>query len=210
MNVWDKAKAFLIKAGTVIFVSAALLWFLSTFNWQMQMVDTGESMLAAIGGFIAPVFAPLGFGNWEATVATLTGLIAKENVVATFGVLLGAGDAVLDDPGAIEGLSAIFTTVSAYGFLAFNMICAPCIAAIAAIKKEMRSWRWTAFTVLFQTFVAYLLGLVVFQVGSAIFLNGSIINAVISVVIVTAVIAGILILAAIRRKKQKHHLATDV
>lgn len=209
LNVWDKAKSFLKKAGTIIFVSSVLLWLLSNFNWQMQMVDTQESMLAAIGSFIAPIFTPIGFGNWEATVATLTGFIAKENVVATFGILLGAGDGVLDDPGTLVGLSTVFTAVSAYAFLAFNMICAPCLAAIGAIKKEMGSWKWTLFTVAFQTFVAYLLALLVFQVGSAIFMHGSIINAVISVLIVAAIIAGVLVLAAIRRKRHKQRLAPN-
>ena len=206
LNVWDKAKSFLKKAGTVIFVSSVLLWFLSNFSWQMQMVDTQESMLAAIGGFIAPIFAPLGFNSWEATVATLTGFIAKENVVATFGILLGVGESALDDPATLLGLGAVFSTVSAYAFLAFNMICAPCLAAIGAIKKEMGSWKWMLFTITFQTVTAYLLALLIFQVGSAIFLQGSIVNAVISICIVAAIITGILVYSKIRRKK--HYAAS--
>ena len=206
LNVWDKAKSFLKKAGTVIFVSSVLLWFLSNFSWQMQMVDTQESMLAAIGGFIAPIFAPLGFNSWEATVATLTGFIAKENVVATFGILLGVGESALDDPATLLGLGAVFSTVSAYAFLAFNMICAPCLAAIGAITKEMGSWKWMLFTITFQTVTAYLLALLIFQVGSAIFLQGSIVNAVISICIVAAIITGILVYSKIRRKK--HYAAS--
>ena len=206
LNVWDKAKSFLKKAGTIIFVSSVLLWFLSNFSWQMQMVDTQESMLAAIGGFIAPIFAPLGFNSWEATVATLTGFIAKENVVATFGILLGVGESALDDPATLLGLGAVFSTVSAYAFLAFNMICAPCLAAIGAVKKEMGSWKWMLFTITFQTVTAYLLALLIFQVGSAIFLQGSIVNAVISICIVAAIITGILVYSKIRRKK--HYAAS--
>ena len=130
---------FIIKAGTIIFASTVVIWLLSNFNAQFQMVDIEDSMLAAIGSFIAPVFAPLGFGDWQSSVATITGLVAKENVVATMGVLHGIADATEESVALLSSVAASFTVVSAFSFMAFNLLCAPCFAAIGAIKREMGS-----------------------------------------------------------------------
>lgn len=184
IHMWDRAKAFIIKAGTVIFVACGVIWFLQSFNWQLNMVDANESILASIGNLIAPIFAPLGFGSWEATVATVTGLVAKENVVGTFGVILGVAEATEEDPALLSNIAGMFTISSAYAFMAFNMLCAPCFAAIGAIKREMGSWKWTWITIAFQTTVAYIVALLVNQIGSFVLEDGSAIGVLISIVIV--------------------------
>ena len=188
MHMWDRAKAFIVKAGTIIFTSCCVIWFLQSFNWSLEMVDAGDSILASLGNIIAPIFAPLGFGNWQSAVATVTGLIAKENVVGIFGVLYGIADAAEDDPALIGNVATMFTMASAFGFVAFNMLCAPCVAAIGAIRREMGSWKWTGITLAFQTITAYLVALVINQVGSFILGVGSLTGALISVAIVIAVI----------------------
>ena len=172
IHMWDRGKAFIIKAGTIIFVACGLIWFLQSFNWSLEMVDTDASILASIGKVIAPIFAPLGFGNWGAAVATVTGLIAKENVVATYGVIYGIADATEESEDLLVMIATNFTTVSAYAFMAFNMLCAPCFAAVGAIRREMGSIKWTLITVGFQTFTAYLVALLINKVGSALFLGG--------------------------------------
>lgn len=193
MHMWEKGKEFIIKAGTIIFVSCGAIWFLQSFNWSLEMVDAGESILASIGNLIAPIFAPLGFGNWQSAIATVTGLVAKENLVGTFGVLFGIADAVEDDPTLIGNLAGMFTATSAFAFMAFNMLCAPCFAAIGAIRREMGSWKWTWITLGFQTFTAYMVALIINQVGSAIFFGGSIIGAIISIVLVVIIVLSILL-----------------
>ncbi len=193
LHMWDRAKAFIVKAGTVIFVACGVIWFLSSFDFTLQMVDTSESMLASIGSIFAPIFAPLGFGNWQSSVASITGLVAKENVVGTFGVLFGIAEAAEDDPTLMQNVSGLFTVASAYAFMAFNMLNAPCFAAIGAIRREMGSWRWTWITLGFQTGTAYLVALVINQVGSFIGGYGSIMGAVLSVAAVIAVVAIVLI-----------------
>lgn len=189
LHMWDRAKAFIIKAGTVIFVACGVIWFLSSFNFRLEMVDAGESILAAIGNIFAPIFAPLGFGNWQSSVASITGLVAKENVVGTFGVLFGIAEAAEDDPSLIQHVSGMFTVASAYAFMAFNMLNAPCFAAIGAIRREMGSWKWMWITVGFQTGTAYLVALVINQVGSFIGGYGSFARAAISMLLLIAVIA---------------------
>lgn len=193
LHMWDRAKAFIVKAGTVIFVACGVIWFLSSFDFTLQMVDTSESMLASIGSIFAPIFAPLGFGNWQSSVASITGLVAKENVVGTFGVLFGIAEAAEDDPTLMQNVSGLFTVASAYAFMAFNMLNAPCFAAIGAIRREMGSWKWTWITLGFQTGTAYLVALVINQVGSFIGGYGSIMGAVLSVAAVIAVVAIVLI-----------------
>jgi len=193
MHVWERGKAFIYKAGTIIFVSCGVVWFLQSFNWSLEMVDAGESMLASMGNVIAPIFAPLGFGNWQSAVATVTGLVAKENVVGTFGVLFGIADAVEDDPALASNIAGMFTVSSAFAFVAFNMLCAPCFAAIGAIRREMGSWKWTWITIGFQTFTAYMVALVINQVGNFILGEGSLVGALASVIIV-AIVIGIVIL----------------
>ncbi len=174
LHTWDRSKSFIIKAGTVIFVACGFIWFLSTFNFKLQMVETADSMLALIGTAIAPIFAPLGFGSWQATVATLSGLLAKENVVGLFGVLYGIGEVAEDNASLLTMLSSDFTVISALSFMVFNLLCAPCVAAIATIKREMGSWKWTFIAVGYQTLLAYTFSLITYNLGNVIFLSGPI------------------------------------
>lgn len=189
LHMWERGRAFTVKAGTIIFVACGAIWFLSSFNFRLEMVDAGESILAAIGNVFAPIFAPLGFGNWQSSVASISGLVAKENVVGTFGVLFGVAEAAEDDPTLLQHVSGMFTIASAYAFIAFNMLNAPCFAAIGAIRREMGSWKWMWITIGFQTGTAYLVALVINQVGSFIGGYGSFAGASISVVILIVVIA---------------------
>lgn len=171
IHMWDRGKAFILKAGTIIFVASGLIWFLQSFSWSLQMVEAQDSILASIGNVIAPIFAPLGFGNWQAAVATITGFLAKENVVATFGVLFGLGAELAEtDPGLVSTMGQLFNSVSAYAFMAFTLLAAPCFAAIGAIKREMGSWKWTFIAIGYQTGLAYVVALIIYQVGRLIFL----------------------------------------
>ncbi len=167
IHMWDRSKAFVKKAGSVIFLSTVLVWLLSSFNWRFEMVEESESMLAAIGSAICFIFAPLGWGDWRATVAAFTGLIAKENVVGTFGILYGFGEV---DPEASEAiwstLASSFSMLSAYSFLVFNLLCAPCFAAIGAIRREMGSGKWTWIAIGWQCGLAYAVSLMIYQLGS--------------------------------------------
>lgn len=194
-HMWDRAKAFIKKAGTIIFVACGVVWFLSSFDFNLQMVDTSESILASIGSVFAPLFAPLGFGNWQSAVACISGFVAKENVVGTFGVLFGIAEAAEDDPTLMQNVASLFTMASAYAFVAFNMLNAPCFAAIGAIKREMGSWKWTWITLAFQTGTAYLVALVINQVGSYIGGYGSLTGAIISVVAVICVVTFVLFIS---------------
>ncbi len=189
-HMWDRVKSFIIKAGTVIFAASIILWFLSRFNFNFKMVDVEESILANIGRIIAPIFAPLGFNNWKAAVATINGLIAKEQLVSTYGVLLGLGDGVTEtDAGLITQISSMFTTVSAYSFVAFNMLCAPCFAAVGAIKREMGNWKWTLIAISYQTLVAYLVSFVIYQLGNVIFLGSNFgFGAILSILVIIFVL----------------------
>ena len=169
IHMWERGKSFIKKAGTVIFIACALIWFLSSFGFDhgFGMVDESKSLLANIGNVVAPIFKPLGFGNWKATVATVSGLVAKENVVGTFGVLLGLGaDAAESDPGLLKAIAELFPYgAAAMSFLIFNLLCAPCFAAIGAIKREMSNTKWTFFAIGYQTVLAYCTALVVNQIG---------------------------------------------
>ena len=174
-STWERGWSFIRRAGTVILASSVVLWFLQGFgfvNGAFQMVeDNNSSLLAAIGTMIAPIFAPLGFGNWKATVATFTGLIAKENVVSTFGVLYGFAK-VADEGNEIwSKLAMDYTQLTAYSFMLFNLLCAPCFAAIGAIKREMNSTKWTWAAVGYLTGYAYAISLIVYQLGNW-FTNG--------------------------------------
>ena len=173
-RMWERGWSFIKRAGTVILASSVLIWFLKSFGvagGALGMVDNmDESLLAAIGNAVAWIFAPLGFGNWQSTVATVMGLVAKEEVVGVFGVLYGvAGDAMeLVESGAFEGLSPIaahFTGLSAFSFLIFNLLCAPCFAAIGAIRREMNSASWTWFAIGYQCAFAYAVSLIVYRLG---------------------------------------------
>ncbi len=171
--MWERGKSFIIKAGTVIFVACAVIWFLSNFgvaDGSFGMVEQNQSLLAVIGSLVAPIFAPLGFGSWQAAVATVSGLVAKENVVGTFGVLFGlGGDIAEDDPGLLEQIGLMFPYgAAALSFLAFNLLCAPCFAAIGAIRREMNSAKWTWFAIGYQTILAYVVSLIIHQIGGII------------------------------------------
>jgi ferrous iron transport protein B len=167
--VGARCMAFVKNAGTVIFLSASLIWFLSSFNWHMRMtVESDQSILAQIGGAVAVFFAPLGFGSWQATVATIQGLIAKENIVGTLGVLMGATGSEAE---VATAFSTLFNPVSAVSFLVFNMICMPCFAAVGAMRTEFGSAKWTLFGVLYQTTLAYVLAFIINQIGSVIVLG---------------------------------------
>lgn len=169
-SMWERASSFIKKAGTVILLSTVLIWFLQSFGLEggnFGMVeDMNHSLLAGLGNGIAWIFTPLGWGDWKAAVAAITGLIAKENVVGTFGVLYGFAE-VAEDGAEIWGtLAASFTTAAAYSFLVFNLLCAPCFAAIGAIKREMNNAKWTWFAIGYQTGLAYVVSLCVYQLGT--------------------------------------------
>ena len=174
IHMWERGKAFIIKAGTVIFVACGVIWFLQSFGFGPDgfgMVDDENmSMLAAIGNVLAPIFAPLGFGNWQAAVASVSGLVAKENVVGTFGVLFGLGEVGEDDPALLAALPTLFAThASALAFMVFNLTCAPCFAAIGAIRREMNSAKWTWFAIGYMTGMAYVMAFIINQLGGTIF-----------------------------------------
>ena len=169
-STWERGWSFIKKAGTVILLSSVALWFLQGFGWENggfgMVEDMDHSVLAAIGGVIACIFAPLGFGNWKAAVATITGLIAKENVVATFGILYNYAGELAENGDEIWNLvAADYTQLSAYSFMIFNLLCAPCFAAMGAIKREMMNGRWTAFAVGYMCVFAYVSSLIVYQLG---------------------------------------------
>ena len=170
---WERGWSFIKRAGTVIVASTIVLWFLQGFGFvdgAFQMVeDNNDSILAAIGQAICVIFAPLGFGNWKATVATVTGLIAKENVVATFGVLYQYAGELSDNGDEIWNLvAADYTPISAYAFMIFNLLCAPCFAAMGAIKREMNNTKWTLGAIGYMCGFAYLISLIVYQLGGLI------------------------------------------
>lgn len=166
IHMWDRAKFFVKKAGTIILLAVVGVWFLSSFGWNLQMVDIEQSILASIGKVLAPIFAPLGWGQWKAAVASVTGLIAKENVVGTFGILYGFAEVAENGAEVWASLQAAFTPLSAYSFLLFNLLCAPCFAAIGAVRTEMGSGKWTWFAVGYQTIFAYVVAMIVYQLGS--------------------------------------------
>ena len=162
LHMWEKAKDFLKKAFTIIFVATIVIWVLQTFNWQFQMVaDAGDSMLASIGAFIAPIFVPLGFADWRISTALLTGLSAKEAVVSTLAVLTGAGA----DRQLAALLPGMFTPLTAVSFLVFTLLYMPCVAAFAAIRREMGSMRQAVGMMVFQTGVAWVVAFVVYRIG---------------------------------------------
>ena len=169
-STWERGWSFVKKAGTVILLSTVVLWFLQSFGFENggfgMVEDLNKSILATTGSLFAWMFSPLGFGNWQSTVATFTGLIAKENVVSTFGVLFGSGEVSEQGQEIWAALQNIFTPVSAFAFLAFNLLCAPCFAAMGAIRREMNNWKWTAFAIGYQCGFAYCVALIINQFGS--------------------------------------------
>ena len=173
IHAWEKVRGFAIKAGTVIFASTLLIWFLSSFNFS-GMCHMEDSFLAGIGNAIRWIFIPLGFGDWRASVGVVTGWIAKENIVTTFGQLFGgvseeAIEAISAGEQALPAITEVFTKVSAWSYMAFNLLCMPCFAAVGAMKREMGSWKWTLRAVGFQMATAYVVALLINVVGNLIF-----------------------------------------
>ena len=165
-SMWERGWSFIKKAGTIILLSTIFVWFTTYFGWvdgTFRMLDESEidsSILAAIGGVIAWIFKPLGWGTWQAAVASITGLVAKENIVGTLGILYGGGDGTV-----YQNIAQAFNGISGYSFLVFNLLCAPCFAAIGAIKREMNNRKWTWFAIGYQCGFAYLVGLMINQFG---------------------------------------------
>jgi ferrous iron transport protein B len=173
-STWERGWSFIKKAGTIILLSTILVWFTSYFGWvdgQFRMLETLEldhSILAHIGNTFAWIFKPLGWGNWRMAVAAITGLVAKENVVGTFGILFGGLEEVAENGDEVWGaLAASMTQVAAYSFLVFNLLCAPCFAAMGAIKREMNSTKWFFRAIGYQCLLAYLVSLCIYQIGTA-------------------------------------------
>ena len=170
LHVWERCRSFVIKAGTVIFIACAVIWFLSGFGFTedgFEMTNIEESLLADAGNLIAPIFRPVGFGDWKAAAATVTGLVAKENIVGTLGVLLTKAETAENDAGLWQAVASLFPSKSAaFAFLVFNILCAPCFAAIGAVRRQMNSRTWTLFAVAWQTLLAYAVALMIFQFGN--------------------------------------------
>ena len=168
-SMWERGSSFIKKAGTVILLSTIFIWFSENFGFadgRFGMVDNmNDSILAAIGGILAPLFKPLGWGDWKATVSAITGLIAKENVVGTFGILYGFGEVAENGSEIWGSLAGSMTALAAYSFLIFNLLCAPCFAAMGAIKREMNNAKWFWFAIGYQTLLAYCASLCVYQIG---------------------------------------------
>lgn len=189
-SMWERGWSFIKKAGTIILLSTILVWFTSYFGFvdgQFTMLEDTQldhSILASIGNLIAWIFTPLGWGDWKAAVAAITGLVAKENVVGTFGILYGFAE-VAEDGAEIWGtLASSYTQIAAFSFLIFNLLCAPCFAAIGAIKREMNNGKWTAFAIVYQTVFAYLVAFSVYQIGNTIITGSFTIATIIAIIVV--------------------------
>ena len=173
-SMWERAWSFIKKAGTIILLSTIVLWFLMKFGWadgsfgMLEEEQLDSSILAAIGSIVAPLFAPLGWGDWKMAVAAVSGLIAKENVVGTFGILFGFAEVAEDGVEIWSALAGSMSAVAAYSFLVFNLLCAPCFAAMGAIKREMNNAKWFWFAIGYQTVLAYFTSMCIYQIGSLI------------------------------------------
>ena len=180
-SMWERGWSFIKKAGTIILLSTIVVWFTTYFGWvdgTFQMLEEDQidsSILAAIGGAIAWIFKPLGWGTWQAAVASITGLVAKENIVGTMGILYGGS-------GDVYGtLAGVFSGITGYSFLVFNLLCAPCFAAIGAIKREMNNAKWTWFAIGYQCGFAYLVALMINQFGGAFTGNLSVVGLIFAI-----------------------------
>ena len=188
-SMWERGWSFIKKAGTIILLSTILVWFTTYFgtvDGTFRMLSEDEidySILAAIGGVLAWIFKPLGWGNWQAAVASITGLVAKENIVGTLGILYGGGDGTV-----YQNIAAAFNGISGYSFLVFNLLCAPCFAAIGAIKREMNSRKWTWFAIGYQCGFAYLIGLMIYQFGCAFTGNLNVIGLICAILALAGII----------------------
>ncbi len=189
-SMWERGWSFIKKAGTIILLSTIILWFLMSFGWadgsfgMLEAEQLDGSILAMLGSIVAPLFAPLGWGDWKMAVAAVSGLIAKENVVGTIGILFGFAEVAEDGVEIWGELAGSMSAIAAYSFLVFNLLCAPCFAAMGAIKREMNSAKWFWFAIGYQCGIAYLVSLCVYQIGN-VFATGSFgIGTVIAIIIV--------------------------
>ena len=188
-SMWERGWSFIKKAGTIILLSTIFVWFTTYFGWvdgNFQMLTEDQidaSILAKIGNAIAWIFAPLGWGNWQATVASITGLIAKENIVGTLGILYGGGDGTV-----YQTMAAAFTGITAFSFMVFNLLCAPCFAAMGAIKREMNNSSWTWFAIGYQCVFAYVIALMINQFGNAFTGNVNILGLIVAIALLVGII----------------------
>ena len=189
-SIWERGWSFIKKAGTIILLSTIFVWFTTYFGWadngKFGMLTDEQikySILAKIGGAISWIFAPLGWGNWQAVVASITGLVAKENIVGTLGILYGAGDGTI-----YQNIAAAFTGITAYSFLVFNLLCAPCFAAIGAIKREMNNAKWTWFAIGYQCGFAYVIALMINQFGKLFTGNVNVIGLIVAIALLAGMI----------------------
>ncbi|HIT64944.1 MAG TPA: ferrous iron transport protein B [Candidatus Ventrimonas merdavium] len=193
-SMWERGWSFIKKAGTIILLSTIVLWFFMSFGWvdgsfgMLEAEQLDSSILASIGSVIAPLFAPLGWGDWKMSVAAVTGLIAKENVVGTLGILFGFAEVAEDGVEFWGQLAGSMSAIAAYSFLVFNLLCAPCFAAMGAIKREMNNTRWFLFAIGYQCLLAYVVSLCVYQLGVAFTGGGFGIGAIVAVVLVIGLI----------------------
>ncbi|MBQ1674988.1 MAG: ferrous iron transporter B, partial [Oscillospiraceae bacterium] len=205
-SMWERGWSFIKKAGTIILLSTIVIWFLSRFGWvdgafgMLEEEEISMSILARVGNAIAWIFAPLGWGNWQAAVASITGLVAKENIVATMGTLYGGGEL------SVWGeLGRAFTSASGMSFLIFNLLCAPCFAAIGAIRREMNNRRWTWFAIGYQCIFAYLVALCVYQLWNLFAGGASVIGVIVAVIIVA-----LMVYLLVRPYKEATKLTSEV
>ena len=205
-SMWERGWSFIKKAGTIILLSTIFVWFTTYFGWAedgFRMLDESEinySILAKIGGVIAWIFRPLGWGNWQAAVASITGLVAKENIVGTLGILYGGGDGTV-----YQNLASAFNGITGYSFLVFNLLCAPCFAAIGAIKREMNSQKWTWFAIGYQCGFAYAIALMVNQFGALLTGSGNVLG-----VIVGAALLAVIVYMLVKPYKEATKLTTKI
>ncbi|WP_305133166.1 ferrous iron transport protein B [Thomasclavelia cocleata] len=211
-SMWEGGWSFIKKAGTIIMISTILIWFTSYFGFIdgkfMMLEDTqlDQSILASVGNAIAWLFTPLGWGDWKAAVAAITGLVAKENVVGTFGILYGFTE-VAENGVEIWGTLALsYTQIAAFSFLIFNLLCAPCFAAIGAIKREMNNGKWTAFAIIYQTVFAYLIAFCIYQIGNAVITKTFTIATIIAIIVI---IGFIYLIVRPYKESKKHDVGFD-
>jgi len=206
-SMWERGWSFIKKAGTIILLSTIVIWFLSFFGFvdgAFRMLEEDQlnmSILAGIGNVVSWIFIPLGWGNWQATVASVTGLVAKENIVGTMGILYRGGEGTV-----YQTLAAAFTPVTAYSFLVFNLLCAPCFAAIGAIRREMNNMKWTWFAIGYQCAFAYVIALMINQFGGLLAGNVS----VPGLIVAFACLAGIIYMLFFKKYKEAVKLTTLV
>ena len=205
-SMWERGWSFIKKAGTVILLSTIVIWFTTYFGvvdgtFRMLAEDEiDKSILAVIGNALAWIFIPLGWGNWESTVASITGLVAKENIVGTLGILFGGGESSV-----YANIAGAFTALSGFSFLTFNLLCAPCFAAMGAIKREMNNAKWTAFAIGYQCVFAYAVSLVIYQLGMLFTGSGNVIGSIVAFLLVA-----LFVYLLVRPYKEKNKLDVKV